>query len=167
MISSSTDGTIKIWKTDDNLDVIKNPNYNCISTIKDYEEKLTKKQKMDYPYWISSLSIKENEIIELYAGDTKGNIHIYEFYDKNSAKLSGYEYKFKQNGLLSRQDNTFNYNRTITLHSLSVIKAYPSVFDTLIYSIGFDSQLLGFNIKDNKSINVFFKHRNSKNQQFK
>lgn len=161
LISSSTDKTIRIWKLDENFDKIKNPLFHCISVIKDFVHKKPI-EKDDNPFWINTLSIKETDVIELYAGDTRGYVHLYEYYDPNMNKNTT---ERDNNRMIpfatsrtndKRVINNFSFVKSSWLHKLTIIKAVHSIFDSMIYTIGFDSQLQGYNMKDNKSMFIIY-----------
>lgn len=149
LISSSTDMTIKFWRMKDNFDRIMNPLFQCILTIRDFD--VRKKKEEEKPFWINTLSLKETDIVELYAGDTKGRIHFYHYIDTAYSKS-------KEGGMrnTSREDkkilmDNFNQIKTSTPHVRTVIKVVHSIFDSMIYSIGFDNHLIGYNQKTDQS----------------
>lgn len=161
LISSSSDMTIRMWKLDDNFDKIINPLFHCIATIKDFVKSKTKEEVS--PFWINTLSLKETDAVELYAGDTSGKLHLYEYYDLTSAKNmdSNHNRIFQSRDNKKMTQNNFNYIKTFNVHSRTTIKIVHSIFDSMIYSIGFDNCLIGFNTKENASKNIF-NHRTFK-----
>jgi WD40 repeat protein len=152
LVSSSSDMTIKVWRMKDNFDKIINPLFQCIATFKDFNAK--KKREEEKPFWINTLSMKETDIIELYAGDTTGRVHFYHYIDQAYMKIKEAEKKSFMSKIDDKKivlDN-FNYVKTVTPHSRTVIKVIHSIFDSMIYSIGFDNLLIGYNIKTDNSI---------------
>jgi hypothetical protein len=163
LISSSSDMCIKIFKMKDKFDKILNPRFECINVIKDFHISLNKDK--DLPYWISTLSLKETDVIELFAGDSKGRIIFYDFIDENYLK-----YKDDNNNNNRRNStdlskitkNNFNYIYSTNLHKKwGTIKVVHSIFDNVIYSIGFDNHIVCYNIK-NKQKNFEIANSNSK-----
>jgi WD40 repeat protein len=144
IISSSTDMTIRVWKMKDNFDKIINPLFQNILVIKDFD--LKKKKQEEKPFWINTLSLKETDIVELYAGDTKGRMHFYHFIDTAYVKSKELELRGKKYVI----DN-FNHMKTLNMHGRTIITVVHSVFDSMIYSIGFDNNLIGFNQKTEQS----------------
>ena len=86
----------------DKFDKILNPRFECISVIRDFHIFLNKDK--DLPFWISTLSLKETDVIELFAGDTKGRVIVYHFIDDNYFK-----YKGEKSYSNEYQKNNFNY----------------------------------------------------------
>jgi len=149
LASSASDKTIKIWKIDDNFDKVVNPLFHCINTLKDFpNRKLT--EKLDNTYWISTLSLKETDRVEVFAGDTRGYIHHYQYVDSNM-EIDEHLRNKKSKSEKVVNDN-FNYLNTMELHKLTLIKIAHSVFDAMIYSVGFDGHLIGYNVKEKISI---------------
>ena len=159
LISSSTDMTIKVWKLKENFDKILNPLFQCIATFKDFEVK--KRKEDDQPFWINTLSLKETEYTELYAGDTKGRVLFYHFVDKTYLKTKENERKLNLNPDEEEKErkyitDNFNLVKTCTTHHRTIIKVVHSIFDQMIYSIGFDNHLIGYNVKYDKGKVVLF-----------
>ena len=145
LISSSSDMTMKVFRMKDKFDKILNPRFECISVIKDFHIQLNKDK--DLPYWISTLSLKETDVIELYAGDMKGRVLIYHYIDDNYIKYRGKEYEGSR---ASYVKNNFNFIREVNLHKKwATIKVVHSIFDSVIYSAGFDNHVVCYNVKNN------------------
>jgi hypothetical protein len=142
-----------MWRLNDNFDRIINPLFHCISVIRDFHRNKTKEEES--PFWINTLSLKETDTIELYAGDTLGRLLYYEYYDLTSTKNIESNDKHISSTTRDKKftQNNFNYIKTFSVHSRTIIKIVHSIFDSMIYSIGFDNHLIGFNIKENISIN--------------
>jgi WD40 repeat protein len=160
LVSSSTDKTVRIWKMDDNFDKIKNPFFVCTSVIRDF--KLKPAEKTESLYWVNTLSIKESDNIELYAGDTNGNIHIYSITEQHGNYGRGMETDVRYASSTStsnqkKSSDSFVYQKTISVHKMTVVKVTQSMYDNMIFSIGFDSLLVGYNHKDKKSKKIYFK----------
>lgn len=157
LFSCSTDRTIRIWRYDDNFDKILNPVLNCILVIRvniELNKDFEKKGQIDSTFWVNVLSVKESDKVELFAGDTEGKIHVYEDYDANS--LSTYSLKKKTlsviNTNLDKTVKYFNYVTSLNQHKLTVINIFHSHYDSMVYSIGFDSLLSGYSLSEKKSI---------------
>ena len=149
LISSSSDMSMKIFRMKDKFDKILNPRFECISTIRDFHIKLNKDR--DLPYWISSLSLKETDIIELYAGDTKGRILFYHYIDDNYLKYKGSGgHALELEGI---NKNNFNFLYAVNLHKKwGTIKVVHSEFDNVIYSAGFNNHIVCYNIKNQQKV---------------
>ena len=153
LVSSSTDMSIKIWLLKDNFDKILNPLFQCIATFRDFDYK--KKIKDENPFWIGCLGIKELDIVELYAGDTTGKVHVYHYVD--STYLKNQEKKKKGTiTAMTKSDtsfqyimNNFNHIKSCSIHERTIINSVHSIFDTVIYSVGFDNKIIGYNLKKN------------------
>ena len=155
LISSSSDMTMKIFKMKDKFDKILNPRFECISVIRDFHIFLNKDK--DLPFWISTLSLKETDVIELFAGDTKGRVIVYHFIDDNYFK-----YKGEKSYSNEYQKNNFNYMYGTNLHKKwGTIKVVHSVFDNIIYSVGYDNHIVCYNTK-NKQKSFEIANSNSK-----
>ena len=163
LISSSSDMCIKIFKMKDKFDKILNPRFECINVIKDFHISLNKDK--DLPYWISTLSLKETDVIELFAGDSKGRIIFYDYIDENYLKYkddNNNNNNKNLNDLSKLTKNNFNYIYSTNLHKKwGTIKVVHSIFDNVIYSIGFDNHIVCYNIK-NKQKNFEIANSNSK-----
>ena len=149
LISSSSDMTMKIFRMKDKFDKILNPRFECISTIRDFHIKLNKDK--DLPYWISTLSLKETDIIELYAGDTKGRVLFYHYIDDNYLKYKGTSgHALELEGI---NKNNFNYLYSVNLHKKwGTIKVTHSIFDNVIYSAGYNNHIVCYNVKNQQKI---------------
>lgn len=155
LISSSSDMTMKVFRMKDNFDKILNPVFECISVIKDFNIQLNKDK--DLPFWISTLSLKETDVTEVYAGDTKGRILLYHYIDDNYIKYRGDETSMKP-----YTKNNLNYIKGVNLHKKwGTIKVIHSLFDSVIYSAGFDNHLVCYNVKNNSKM---FEVANSNNK---
>ena len=149
LISSSSDMTMKIFRMKDKFDKILNPRFECISTIRDFHIKLNKDK--DLPYWISALSLKETDIIELYAGDTKGRVLFYHYIDDNYLKYKGASGNALE--LEGINKNNFNYLYSVNLHKKwGTIKVTHSIFDNVIYSAGYNNHIVCYNVKNQQKI---------------
>lgn len=145
LISSSSDMTLKVMRMKDKFDKILNPRFECISVIKDFHIQLNKDK--DLPYWISTLSLKETDVIELYAGDTKGRVLFYHYIDDNYLKYKGKDYEGSK---CPYAKNNFNFIKEVNLHKKwTTIKVVHSIFDSVIYSAGFDNHVVCYNVKNN------------------
>ena len=149
LISSSSDMSMKIFRMKDKFDKILNPRFECISIIKDFHIKLNKDR--DLPYWISTLSLKETDIIELYAGDTKGRVLFYHYIDDNYLKYKGTSgHALELEGI---NKNNFNFLYAVNLHKKwGTIKVVHSVFDNVIYSAGYNNHIVCYNVKNQQKI---------------
>lgn len=160
LISSSTDMTIKFWKLKDNFDKVLNPLFQCILTIRDFNLHNKPEEK---PFWINTLSLKESDIVELFAGDTKGRVHFYHYVDQGYIKAKESEKRLvgSYNQKIQKKWNMDNFNpiKNPIIHNRTVIKLVHSIFDSMIYSIGFDNHLIGYNIKtDTGNPNNIYNH---------
>ena len=149
LISSSSDMTMKIFRMKDKFDKILNPRFECISTMRDFHIKLNKDK--DLPYWISTLSLKETDIIELYAGDTKGRVLFYHYIDDNYLKYKGTSgHALELEGI---NKNNFNYLYAVNLHKKwGTIRVTHSIFDNVIYSAGYNNHIVCYNVKNQQKI---------------
>ena len=149
LISSSSDMSMKIFRMKDKFDKILNPRFECINTIRDFHIKLNKDK--DLPYWISTISLKETDIIELYAGDTKGRVLFYHYIDDNYLKYKGTSgHALELEGI---NKNNFNFLYAINLHKKwGTIKVVHSVFDNVIYSAGYNNHIVCYNVKNQQKI---------------
>lgn len=153
LVSSASDKTIKVWRLDENFDKVLNPLFHCINTIKDFpNRKLT--EKLDNTYWISTISLKETDKIEIFAGDTRGYIHHFQFVDSNMEIDEDMRNKKSKSEKVVNEN--FNYLNTMELHKLTLIKIAHSVFDSMIYSISFDGHLVGYNTKEKISKSMMY-----------
>ena len=141
LCSSSSDGSLRVWKLDENFDKLLNPLFHCVNNIKKFGY-----YTVNQPFRISSLSIKDSEVIELYASDTEGGVHIFTYSDSLEKDMKEYS------GLSSKKKtNQFVFSKTIKSHNLNCCKVLPSALDSTIYSIGFDNKLIAYNQKEKKN----------------
>ena len=96
---------------------------------------------MDEPFWVSSFTLKEQEKIKLYAGDTQGGIHYYKFFDADKKDVKNEDMK-----------SEFVFKGMKKYHKNACIQVIHSFFDPIIYSISFDTHMIGYNFKTNMSI---------------
>ena len=149
LISSSSDMSMKIFRMKDKFDKILNPRFECISVFRDFHIKLNKDR--DLPYWISTISVKETDIIELYAGDTKGRVLFYHYIDDNYLKYKGSSgHALEIEGI---NKNNFNFLYAVNLHKKwGTIKVVHSVFDNVIYSAGYNNHIVCYNVKNQQKV---------------
>ena len=148
LISSGSDMTIKVFRIKYYYDKIIIPSLELIQTITDLKVTPVQLNKeKDLRYWITTLSLKETDIIELYAGDMRGRVLIYHFIDDNYIKYRGKEYVGLKRSSLK---NTFNFIREVNVHKKwAAIKVVHSKFENLIYSAGYDNHVVCYNVKNN------------------
>lgn len=112
------------------------PWYNCFQIIRDFSPK----KGIDQIVYINSLISKVTEnTIYLYGGDTEGNIHY-----------------FKQNAW--KNDSPFILEKTISsFHKLTIINILIVQKDNVVFTIGYDQKIQGFDETSGKQI---FNHSN-------
>ena len=106
---------------------------------------------------ITSISLKESDITELFVGDNKGNIITYHFIDSNYLKYrnnsSSSSDKLFINSKQKLEKNTFNFINKINLHNkFGVIKILHSIYDNVIYTAGYDNHIICYNTKNEQKI---------------
>jgi WD40 repeat protein len=108
----------------------------------------------DKQYLITTLSLKESDIDELFVGDNKGNIMIYHFIDNNYLKYQNSSEKLNLSDESKFTKNAFNFIKKINLHKkFGVIKIVHSNYDNVFYSSGYDNHIICYNTKS--EIKVF------------
>ena len=78
----------------------------------------------------------------MYAGDTQGGIHYYKYLDQDKKDERKYD----------ERKSEFVFKRMKKYHNNACIKVIHSSFDPILYSISFDTHLIGYNFKSNTSI---------------
>ena len=127
-----------------------------LSSIIEFHEKINPNK--DKRYLISSISLKESDITELFVGDNKGNIITYHFIDSNYLKYqnsnsSTYSDKLIKNSKQKLEKNTFHFIEKINLHNkFGVIKILHSVYDNVIYTVGYDNHIICYNTKNEQKV---------------
>ena len=125
-----------------------------VSSIIEYHVKINPNK--DKQYLITTLSLKDSDINELFVGDNKGNIMTYHFVDDNYLKYQNSS-STSDKLILSKEPkyekDKFNYIEKINLHKkFGVIKVVHSVYDNLIYTNGYDNHILCYNIKNEQKL---------------
>ena len=126
-----------------------------LSSIIEFHEKINPNK--DKRYLITSISLKESDITELFVGDNKGNIITYHFIDSNYLKYrnnsSSSSDKLFINSNQKLEKNTFNFINKINLHNkFGVIKILHSIYDNVIYTAGYDNHIICYNTKNEQKI---------------
>ena len=152
IIGVFSDIKIKILRLESIIDSKKNhtTQLTLISVIDKFNVKINPNK--DKQYLITSLSLKESDITELYVADNKGRIMTYHYVDDNYLK-------YQNSGkIINTEDkkfikNNFNYIEKVNLHkTFGVIKVIHSNYDNVIYSSGYDNHIICYNTKNQQKI---------------
>jgi len=119
LITSSLDKTIKFWKIDDNFFKDKNYGVKLIQTIS-----VTEKLKSQYKFFINCITFRETDKIEIYCGDTEGDVHYFEYVENLDNREKSYV-KFLKRFVLHKhtvQKTPKMYNvHKMTIQKVSII----------------------------------------------
>ena len=152
IIGAFSDIKIKILQLESIIDSKKNniTKLILISVIDKFNVKINPNK--DKQYLITSLSLKESDITELYVSDNKGRIITYHYVDDNYLK-------YQSSGKALNQENKkfvkncFNYIEKVNLHkTFGVIKVIHNNYDNVIYSCGYDNHIICYNTKNQQKI---------------
>ena len=152
LIGAFSDIKIKILQIENIIDSKKNhkTRLTLISVIDKFNVKINPNK--DKQYLITSLSLKESDITELYVADNKGRIMTYHYVDDNYLK-------YQNSGkVINTEDrkfvkNCFNYIEKVNLHkTFGVIKVIHNNYDNIIYSSGYDNHIICYNTKNQQKI---------------
>ena len=152
LICAFSDIKIKILQIENVTDNKKNHKIELtlLSVIDKFYVKINPNK--DKQYLITSLSLKETDIIELYVADNKGRIITYHYVDDNYLKYqnSGKAINIEDKRLVK---NCFNYIEKVNLHkTFGVIKVIHNNYDNIIYSCGYDNHIICYNTKNQQKI---------------
>ena len=151
IIAAFSDIIIKILQIENIIDSKKNhiTKLTLLSVVDKFNVKINPNK--DKQYLITSLSLKEIDIIELYVSDNKGRVMTYHYIDdnylkyQNSGKINSENKKFVK--------NSFNYIEKVNLHkTFGVIKVIHSNYDNVIYTCGYDNHIICYNTKNQQKI---------------
>ena len=152
IIGAFSDIQIKILQLENYIDSKKNhiTKLTLVSVIDKFNVKINPNK--DKQYLITSLSVKESDITELYVADNKGRIMTYHYVDDNYLK-------YQNSGkIINTEDkkfvkNCFNYIEKVNLHkTFGVIKVIHSNYDNVIYSSAYDNHIICYNTKNQQKI---------------
>ena len=124
-----------------------------LSSIIEYNVKYNPNK--DKQYLISTFTLKDSDINELFVGDNKGYIMTYHFVDDNYLK---YQNSSSSDKLILTErpkfvNYSFNYINKINLHKkFGVIKVVHSIYDNVIYSSGYDNHIICYNTKNQQKL---------------
>ena len=152
IIGVFSDIKIKILQIENSIDNKKNhiTKLSLISVIDKFNVKINPNK--DKQYLITSLSLKESDICELYVADNKGRVMTYHYVDDNYLK-----YQSSGKGT-NKEDkkfikNTFNYIEKVNLHkTFGVIKVIHNNYDNVIYTCGYDNHVICYNTKNQQKV---------------
>ena len=152
LIGAFSDIKIKILQIENIIDNKKNhiTKLSLVSVIDKFNVKINPNK--DKQYLITSLSLKESDICELYVADNKGRVMTYHYVDDNYLK-----YQNSGKGI-NKEDkkfikNTFNYIEKVNLHkTFGVIKVIHNNYDNVIYTCGYDNHIICYNTKNQQKI---------------
>ena len=152
LIGAFSDIKIKILQIENIIDSKKNhkTRLTLISVIDKFNVKINPNK--DKQYLITSLSLKESDITELYVADNKGRIMTYQYVDDNYLKYqnSGKAINTEDKKFVK---NCFNYIEKVNLHkTFGVIKVIHNNYDNIIYSSGYDNHIICYNTKNQQKI---------------
>lgn len=152
LIGAFSDIKIKILQIENIIDSKKNhkTRLTLISVIDKFNVKINPNK--DKQYLITSLSLKESDITELYVADNKGRIMTYHYVDDNYLKYqnSGKAINTEDKKFVK---NCFNYIEKVNLHkTFGVIKVIHNNYDNIIYSSGYDNHIICYNTKNQQKI---------------
>jgi len=151
LIGAFSDIKIKILQIEDIIDSKKNhiTKLTLISVIDKFNVKINPAK--DKQYLITSLSLKESDITELYVSDNKGKIMTYHYVDDNYMKYQNSSAKNADDKKLV--NNCFNYVEKVNLHkTFGVIKVIHNNYDNIIYTCGYDNHIICYNCKNQQKI---------------
>ena len=157
IIGIFSDITIKVFSIEEYLDDRKTIRTRLnLSSIIEYHIKYNPNK--DKQYLITTYSLKDSDVTELFVGDNRGNIMIYHFIDENYLKYQNTTSSSSSNKLNLREEpkfskNSFNSIQKINLHKkFGVIKVVHSVYDNVIYTCGYDNHIICYNTKNEQKI---------------
>ena len=154
IIGIFSDIKIRVLAIEEYLDNKKTNRIRLIlSSIIEYNTKYNPNK--DKQYLISSFTLKDSDINELFVGDNKGNIMTYHFVDDNYLKYQNSSASDKL--ILSDRpkfvNNSFNFVDKINLHKkFGVIKVVHSIYDNIIYTSGYDNHIISYNTKNQQKL---------------
>ena len=123
---------------------------SLISVIDKFNVKINPNK--DKQYLITSLSLKESDITELYVSDNKGKVMTYHYIDDNYLKYQNSSVKGIQEEKKFTK-NCFNYKEKVNLHkTFGVIKVIHNNYDNIIYTGGYDNHIICYNTKNQQKI---------------
>ena len=155
IIGIFSDIKIRVLAMEDYLDEKKNIRIKLVaSSIIEFNVKINPNKEKQY--LLTTMSLKDSDITELYVGDNKGNILIYHFVDDNYLKYQSSSSSPDKLILKTEPNydkNKFNFIEKINLHKkFGVIKVVHSIYDSIIYSSGYDNHIIGYNTKNKQKI---------------
>ena len=156
IIGIFTDIKIRVLAIEDYFDNDKKRNRIrlVLSSIIEYHVKINPNK--DKQYLITTLSLKDSDITELFVGDNRGNVMIYHFVDDNYLKYQNSSSSSDKLILSTEpkyEKDKFNYIEKINLHKkFGIIKVVHSVYDNIIYTSGYDNHILCYNTKNEQKL---------------
>ena len=157
LIGAFSDMTIKILLMKEYVDKKKTvyPKFNVISVIRDFDIKLKPnkiKPQNSKQFLITSLSLKESDINELYVSDNQGRVLTYHYIDDNYLKYKG-PASGENPGSKNFVNGNFKFYEKINLHKkFGVIKVLHNIYDNIIYTAGYDNHIICYNTKNQQKI---------------
>ena len=154
IIGIFSDIKIRVLSIEEYMDDKKNNRIRLsLSSIIEYNVKYNPNK--DKQYLITTMSLKDSDITELFVGDNRGNIMTYHFVDDNYVKYqnspSPEQLSLREEPNLNK--NEFNFIEKINLHKkFGVIKIVHSVYDNVIYTCGYHNHIIGYNTKNEQTI---------------
>eukprot|EP00405_Crypthecodinium_cohnii_P038782 CAMPEP_0206537596 /NCGR_PEP_ID=MMETSP0325_2-20121206/7400_1 /ASSEMBLY_ACC=CAM_ASM_000347 /TAXON_ID=2866 /ORGANISM="Crypthecodinium cohnii, Strain Seligo" /LENGTH=744 /DNA_ID=CAMNT_0054034951 /DNA_START=1 /DNA_END=2236 /DNA_ORIENTATION=- len=138
LLSSSSDGTLCIWKDQSPTKLLRFPVYSVRQKIVPEVKTGLQNARQPKDTWFLSLAIREGEVPSIFAGDSEGYIHIY----KPDSLAEGDLYML----VWKRQ-----------IHSLGILKILTIPMESFLITLSFDQK---FKTMDSMSGQVAFEDAN-------
>ena len=125
LITSSLDKTLKFWKFDENFIINSTYGVKLFQTIT-----IVEKIKSQYKFFINCICFRDTDKIEIFGGDTEGEVHYFE-YEENLDNRDKSYIKFLRKFLLHKptiQKTPKMYNvHKMTIQKVIIITFYLNI----------------------------------------
>jgi len=147
LLSSSTDGFLCVWRDQSPTKLLRFPAYSIRQKLSPEAHRVAGSHRGPKETWFLSLSMREGEQPQIFAGDTEGYVHIY----KPEVAQEG------------DRDQLFLLAHKMKIHELGIPNMMTVPMESFIFTLSFDQC---FKTMDSLSGAVIFRESNQSNVMF-
>lgn len=128
LLSSSTDGSVLLWKPDPLRQLLRYPAFVLRQRLGD--SKSASRVQRENRCWVNALSIREGESFSVFAGDSEGNLTIFKPEKATTKSKTG--------------DVVLTFHKKLKIHDNGVLALVAIPLESFLFSLAYDQKLKAF-----------------------